>query len=353
MALLLTPRDRYADEAKAPQACASCRKMKRKCDKSRPACGLCVRMERRCDYAESSPHPAPTADDFAALQLKLLELESRLNQAGGTPSASATNAAVGATGPEDRYSLDPGSGPASGSGGRDSSMEDTPNTAATYAPPHRSGIKRPRRKQLGDGAAVQQTVNAYFSKTHAWLPIVSKKRMHMGTALAQGGPDLAMLFLAMKLMNTRPVPGVATAHLAVYRAAKRFLSQLENGGATSLMVLQSMVLVAYFEYAHAVYPAAWVSVASCVRYADFLGLPGFHDGNVLLKSPTTWTEMEERKRTWWGILALDRIICLGNKKRYLSPEPQDNETFPVDDEAWVPSPILHLLPSTRNSEEKG
>ncbi|KZL70576.1 fungal specific transcription factor domain-containing protein [Colletotrichum incanum] len=367
MSLLLTPRDRYASEAKASQACASCRKMKRKCDKSLPACGLCARMERRCDYAEPLPHPAPTADDFAALQLKLLDLESRLNQAGGTSSpSSTTNAVVSATGPGHSHSLHSVPGSASGSGGRDSSMEDTPIAAAAYTsveplwdqapaaqyPPDvfldisifeilsqslpRPVIDIPAEvlEQIGDGAAVQQTVNAYFAKIHTWLPIVSKKRMHMGTALAQGGPDLAMLFLAMRLATARPAPGVAPAHLGVYRAAKRFLSLLENGGATSLMVLQSMVLVAYFEYAHGVYPAAWLTIASCVRYADFLGLPGFREGNVLLRSPTTWTEMEERSRTWWAILVLDRIICLGNKKRYLSPEPQDNETFPVDDEAW-------------------
>lgn len=138
---------------------------------------------------------------------------------------------------------------------------------------------------IGDGAAVQHTVNAYFATTHTWLPIISKKRMQMGVTLAQGGPDLAMLFLAMQLATARPEPGVAPAHLAVYRAAKRFLSLLENGGATSLMLLQSMVLIAYFEYAHGVYPAAWITIASCVRYADFLGLPGFHTGNVLLKAP--------------------------------------------------------------------
>ncbi|KAK1690122.1 hypothetical protein BDP55DRAFT_602602 [Colletotrichum godetiae] len=159
--------------------------------------------------------------------------------------------------------------------------------------------------------------------------------MNMGVALSQGGPDLAMLFLAMKLIATRPTDVLAgSQHMAIYRAAKRFMSQLEQSGATSVMVLQSMALISYFEYAHAIYPAAWITVAACVRYADFLGLPGFHEGNVILASPTTWTELEERSRTWWAIISLDRIICLGNKKRYLSPEPQDNETYPVDDEAW-------------------
>ncbi|KAJ0160399.1 hypothetical protein CTA2_8030 [Colletotrichum tanaceti] len=158
-----------------------------------------------------------------------------------------------------------------------------------------------------------------------------------------------MPFLAMRLATARPVPSVVPAHLAFYRAAKRFLSLLENGGATSLMVLQSMVLIAYFEYAHGVYPAAWITIVSCVRYADFVGLPELHKGNVLLEAPTpadrwqtTMTELEERSKAWWAILVLDRIIYLGNQKSYLSPEPHDTEAFPIDDEDWPPSPRLIL-----------
>ena len=81
---------------KAPQACMSCRKQKRKCNKALPACALCERMNRHCDYSDSSP--PPTSEDFNALRMKLMELESRLN--GGNsmvsppasfPTPSSTN----------------------------------------------------------------------------------------------------------------------------------------------------------------------------------------------------------------------------------------------------------------------
>ena len=62
---------------KAQQACMSCRKQKRKCNKALPACALCERMNRHCDYSNDSP--APTSEDFNALRMKLIELESRLN----------------------------------------------------------------------------------------------------------------------------------------------------------------------------------------------------------------------------------------------------------------------------------
>ncbi|KAF6814743.1 fungal specific transcription factor domain-containing protein [Colletotrichum plurivorum] len=366
--LLLTPRDRFASGAKAAQACGSCKRQKRKCDKALPACGLCSRMDRHCDYAEPQL-PAPTADDFAALQLKLLELESRLNGAGAVPASSASGSGPG---PAPIPAPDPGPGPLYSSAGNGDGIgpglvNDTPPAATAYTPleplweqpqtatqfppdvfldistfesmnqpAHRPFIEIPAEvlQYLGDDEQVQRSATTYFATVHPWLPIVSKKRMNMGVALSQGGPDLAMLFLAMKLVTSTPAAGVGVAQSPLYRAAKRFASLLEHGGASSLMALQSMALIAYFEHGHAIYPAAWITIGSCVRYAEFLGLPDFHEGNVLLSSATTWTEAEERKRTWWGILILDRFICIGNKKRYISPDPEANETFPSDDESW-------------------
>lgn len=65
--------------SKAAQACMTCRKQKRRCDKTLPSCSRCASLQRLCDYSESGPGAVPTAGDFAALQKKLKELEGRLN----------------------------------------------------------------------------------------------------------------------------------------------------------------------------------------------------------------------------------------------------------------------------------
>lgn len=67
-----------AAPAKAAQACVPCRKQKRKCDKGLPTCGLCSRMGRLCDYTDVQQ--APTAEDLMSMQMKIIELEQRLNQ---------------------------------------------------------------------------------------------------------------------------------------------------------------------------------------------------------------------------------------------------------------------------------
>lgn len=70
--------------SQAAQACTTCRKQKRKCDKTLPQCSRCTTLQRLCDYSESTPvdaisTPVPTAADFAALHNKLVEIEARLN----------------------------------------------------------------------------------------------------------------------------------------------------------------------------------------------------------------------------------------------------------------------------------
>lgn len=103
MALSLLPRDQEAatygsSGSRAAQACVTCRKQKRKCDKTLPSCSRCSSLQRACDYSDpGGPAQAPSAEAFANLQVKLAEIEARLdsaranhpqNQQSGTPGSS-------------------------------------------------------------------------------------------------------------------------------------------------------------------------------------------------------------------------------------------------------------------------
>ncbi|KAI0473989.1 hypothetical protein GGR56DRAFT_676430 [Xylariaceae sp. FL0804] len=100
---------------------------------------------------------------------------------------------------------------------------------------------------------------------------------------------------------------------------------------------QALVLVALYEYGQGIYPAAWMTVAQCVRYADFIGLPSYKDSNSVLGHCGTWSEAEERRRTWWAVYVLDRIVSVGSQKRPLCGEPSPHEILPVEDKAWEAS----------------
>jgi hypothetical protein len=117
---------------------------------------------------------------------------------------------------------------------------------------------------------VIETSTLYFNAVHRWLPIVSKKRIDLGFSLQDSGPDTAALFLSMRLLVA---PRVNTANgQDVYSTTKDFLALLERSGNTSFLCLQAMVLVAAYEYSHSIYPAAWMTVGACSRYAEILGL---------------------------------------------------------------------------------
>lgn len=261
-------------------------KSRRKCDKALPICGLCARMGRPCDYAETttaaaSNGPAPTAEDLAALQARLAELEGRLRP-------------------------DTNSGGGGGGGGRPpvnsagplwlpASMNRFPSAifldidcfkwAQLPIPKPNVDVPADVYEILSSGNAVQDATSEYFSNVHCWFPIVSRKRMLIGTSLWEAGPDLAMLFLAMLLVSCREFVGrECAARHPLYAASKRFLALLEAGGNVSLMHLQAMLLVAVYEFGHALYPAAWMTVAQCARYVDVLGLPSFKESSLMLGS---------------------------------------------------------------------
>ncbi|KAM6506559.1 hypothetical protein FSOLCH5_013533 [Fusarium solani] len=112
-----------------------------------------------------------------------------------------------------------------------------------------------------------------------------------------------------------------------------------------------MILVALYEYSQAIYPAAWMTVGACARYADLLGITSDREDWDLMDKCTTWTEAEERRRVWWGIYTLDRVIALGSRGRFSAPEPVETASLPVDDTAWVN--IENLVLAARNVTPSG
>jgi hypothetical protein len=120
---------------------------------------------------------------------------------------------------------------------------------------------------LNQANGILEISQTYFNTIHRWMPIISKKRIDLGISFQGGGPDLAMLFLAMKLVTTRPE---STENL--YETTRDFLRTLEASNVISIRYLQAMVLVALYEYSHSLYPAAWMTVGACSRYADIIGL---------------------------------------------------------------------------------
>ncbi|KAE8153586.1 hypothetical protein BDV25DRAFT_168610 [Aspergillus avenaceus] len=314
--------------SKAHQACGPCKKHKRKCDKHLPACGLCLRTGRLCDYDES-PKPPPTATEFAALQSKLTELESRMS---GSLEGSLSAPSLGSDATRLTWS------PQAQSTDRFPSALfldiDCYKWAGMRLPMPGANIPIEVVTILNEGDSIIETCATYFSTIHRWMPIVSKKRLDLGIPFGGGGPDLALLFLAMKLTITCVLSSETASEDSLYMTTKGFLATLETTGVVSFRCLQALTLVALYEYSHSIYPAAWMTVGACSRYADMLGLSPSGRALNHISPCTTWTEAEERRRVWWAIFILDRVISLGSRRRFSFPGPANTDPLPVNDFAW-------------------
>ncbi|KAL6860867.1 hypothetical protein J3F83DRAFT_304074 [Trichoderma novae-zelandiae] len=331
--LMLTGREKAGGVAST--ACSSCRLRRRRCDRKLPQCLECTRKRHHCDYdsvKKIAPHLSePSSDSFQDDYLAVHALPSSPNP----------------------YTLPISNFPA----------------LFFVDPPvfhnHHVDIPRPSDRlpsyvvgELGSAHQLEFIGRLFFHTIHTWFPMVSRKRFYEDLHEAAEGlgaaADLGFLLLAMKLMTWRPPSSEGdapvkepSARTATYRAAKQLCFELEAAGMLSLRVLQGMLLVALYEVGHAIYPAAFMSVAACVRYAHALGIqPG---GMQRLKLPLTWVEEEERKRVWWSAFLLDRFVslnCPGCPAAIDEPSPED--ALPADDALWdeaastVPSsPLLN------------
>ncbi|KAK7427998.1 hypothetical protein QQZ08_005429 [Neonectria magnoliae] len=149
------------------------------------------------------------------------------------------------------------------------------------------------------------TCAAYFSSVHTWLPITSRKRLMY--ELSTDPPDdayLMLLVLCMKICT----PGDETQpkESSSYKLAKSLCSTAEIEGYVSIRLVQSLVLLAVYEYCHAIHPAAFLTISRAARLGILMGLQDRKNSPQLFKPPETWTLREEHRRTWWAIFVLDR-----------------------------------------------
>lgn len=159
---------------------------------------------------------------------------------------------------------------------------------------------------VGDSQQVRDIAAVLFSQNASWLPIVCRKRFFSSllNPLSPRQADGNLLVLCVKLYCTTTVPRSGNPKTALYRTVKRYHSDIEAAGMMSLQVLQALIFIALYEIGQAIYPAAYLTIGACARYGIAMGLDELMIDNSGIDGP--WTEIEEKRRSWWGVLALDR-----------------------------------------------
>lgn len=189
--------------------------------------------------------------------------------------------------------------------------------------------------QLNHAIAAPLAIStAYFEWAHLWMPVISKKRwfnLHLHSDKLPNN-SVQILLLCMKLILWKP--GITRLdrdpRMEEYYLAKQALSEAEQCGTMSLPLLQAMLLLSIYEYAHAVYPAAYMTIAACVRYSTAIGI------HKQRREDHAHTDMdldaqEERRRVWWAIVILDRVLPSDGVS---SADPRPDDLLPVHDQSW-------------------
>ncbi|KAJ5970091.1 uncharacterized protein N7479_000009 [Penicillium vulpinum] len=304
----------------ALQSCQSCRSRKRKCDKALPTCSLCAKRNRNCEYLrpETLGYSAATSSPEREWYPFLLDEQADV-QTIDFPTILFLDPAL----------LQHG---------------------LVEASPAIGTVPRYILQLLGNLNEIQLTATRFFNHIHLWMPFISKKRfydLYLRPSF-HSRPDVVLLLLALRLITTFPPAGSRSPRTVLYNSTKHFYLNVE--GSFSILTLQAGVLVALYELGHGIYPAAFLSIGTCARYAHALGINVSR--TVPIRRVLTLVEVEERRRVWWAIVILDRFVAVHHECRiwilmpksfvsigspgrpFATAEPKLDDLLPADDAAW-------------------
>jgi hypothetical protein len=79
--------------------------------------------------------------------------------------------------------------------------------------------------------------------------------------------DVTLLLLSMKLITSVIPKELTNPRTPAYYAAKHFYLEIQASGMIFIQALQAGLLLSLYELGHAIYPSAYLSMASLPRYA--------------------------------------------------------------------------------------
>ncbi|KAH6974624.1 fungal-specific transcription factor domain-containing protein [Ilyonectria sp. MPI-CAGE-AT-0026] len=297
-------------------ACLECRRKKARCSGHRPQCGHCRRLGRECQYppassrTSTSTRPAAPAtagssgngtveESIASISERLSRIEDLLLDLRAQPIGSSREFDVvfpSASRPSATPSSHTGypQGPLSPSAASEPSV----GTVSLAAFPPR--------------AVLLNCVNNYFRYCHN-QPYSFFHEASFRRSLERGLlPDHLVLAVLASAARFSSDPFFSDPHETAAQYANRswkaiVVSCLAQNRAAHIQTVQTITLLAIFDFTagKARHGSAWVKIGLSVRMAQ--------DLKLMLEDDATfpWPEREERRRVFWSIYLLDRLVSCG------------------------------------------
>ncbi|KAE8373930.1 hypothetical protein BDV26DRAFT_54402 [Aspergillus bertholletiae] len=305
------------------QACSNCRRRKTKCSGERPICFHCNRNKHTCVYepywatASDNPPAAPvasTSTNNENLLERIVNIESRLAELSGrTTNAAGTSTSLG------QYTWSPFTG--------ESGTSPLPN------PPQ---------------SALRAVIDTYFVHVHnqpySYFQEASFRRRFDHNLLPRC-LLLAVLASAVRFCTHEFYAGRSLKASEAY-AREAWLAVLSDDLTVeenmSLHVVQAVNILVVVDYTAGRVNAGWLKIGLAARISQALGL--MHEPDMSLSV----VEQEERRRTFWSVYLLDRLISCGRSRPLVIQDLDCQVQLPCDEEAFrsehrQPTQTLHHL----------
>ncbi|KAH8816007.1 hypothetical protein F5884DRAFT_774550 [Xylogone sp. PMI_703] len=309
---------RRSERKVAVQVCLSCKSQKRKCDKTLPQCQPCARMNRLCVYTNVDPAVSDIKNGYQELSQRIQELEGRLDrpQYNVTSSSNVSHT----TSFPFAFFLDA------------EVFQYRKQAIPVPLPPVPEEVFK---NIFNQDMNAYQIVSTYFSTIHTWMPFISNMRVRAGIEQQEWKADFILLLLCMKVLVTEPAVGIDTVKTSLYHLAKQFYSFLEDSEVITLRMLQSLILLSLYEVGHGILPTAFFTISKASRMAQMMGVRHKDQSKEVLGYSSTFSEAEERTRSWWAILILDRFVLLGRPGQpCIIKNPSGSDALPGDTSHW-------------------
>ncbi|RVD84308.1 uncharacterized protein DFL_006066 [Arthrobotrys flagrans] len=364
-------------------ACVVCRKRKLKCDGARPACGTCSRLGHNCSYDEVRRKSGPKRGYVKALEARLAQVETLLKTQDGTPHIHQIESMTSISQDSINFSISNVSDfkralAKQKQESQPKAANPVPQRAAfnvdeiqpfTNVPDYRGfpdagldnvgtgglgvGMQDPglswEMVQLGiDEALPEQHVidelhDIYFTKVAPYGPIIHKGRYLASLDLAPQLRAPICLRYAIWMMAASVSDKYSDLQTVFYRRARKYIEEVEMKGhgehIVNVQFAQTWGILATYEYRLMYFPRAWMSAGKSVRLCQMLGLNRLDgvglDVKQCIAPPKDWTELEERRRTFWLAFCTDRYASIGTGWPMQIDERDVMTHLPSSDEAFA------------------
>ncbi|KAF7852862.1 uncharacterized protein EAF02_012092 [Botrytis sinoallii] len=285
-------------------ACQSCRQRKLKCNRAKPKCDTCTRLQHRCEYPERKKPIARKSQSTREKDPRPVSVVAGAisDEHENTPTVPATVTGSGDLGLDSSFEFN---------------LDVTVLSSQEASTPLGSSagqelIELGLQEALPPQELIDELHHIFFTKFYPSMPMIHEYRYYRSLTRAPlARPPICLryaIWASAALLSEK----YKSFEDLLYKRARRYLdaSEMKGEGFVNVYYAQTWCLIAMLEAKNARFSQSWMSVGRAVRLVQMLGLYALDvergDAKQVLPPAQDWTELEERRRTFWTAFYGDR-----------------------------------------------